>query len=242
MRGQTLATLRTQLKAELRDTQEVNSTLDVEYNYSLIKAQNQLTADYDWTYLNSRWDLSLPITTRYATLPTSDIRGRAATINFNRPVEVARRFDISPNRFWVGIDYGIGTKEYNARNSDLGVIADPIQKWQFATNISESTNPNQIEVWPVPASNQTIRFTGQRDVLAVVDDNDPFDLDDLLIVYFVAADYLAYRGQSNAVVVQRKAQEILARLRGGYPVDSEPIVLGRKRTYQKENVKIIAVA
>src|SRR6266496_155584 len=229
-RGTTLVNLRALLKAEIRDAQETNAYADAEYNYSLANKQTDLAFAYDWSFLSRKWDLACATGSRYLSIPTADIRGTAATINFERPLLVERLY----NTKYQMLEYGITSQQLNWRNSDLGQPLDPIQRWQLVTNTSETSNADQIEVWPIPASNQTVRFTGQRNVYTLTGDADRADLDDLLIVYHVAADYLMHRDQANATLVLKKANDRLIRLRAGYPTLSDPVVFGHKSTYERE--------
>src|SRR5437773_5298515 len=233
-RGTTLATLRTQLKAELRDTQETNAFADTEYNYALARKQSDLGLAYDWPFLVHKWDLSTTVGTRYYNIPTIDTRGQTATIDFERPIWVERFF----NSRYFEMGYSIGAEQLNARNSDLGEVLDPIQRWQMVSNTTGDTAADQIEVWPLPASSgQTVRFTGQRVLAALVADTDKADLDDYMIVYFVAADYLALRGQENAPIVLKKANDRLMKLRASYPTDNNTIILGRRHNYEKDQFR-----
>lgn len=236
-RGTALSTLRTLLKAELRDAQQTNSVIDTEYNYALASKQKDLALAYDWPFLQHDWDLACAAGSRYLNIPTTDVRGASVTINFERPVQVSRLH----GSYYREICYGIGNEQYNLFEGTTEK-ADPIQAWQLVTNANEASNPAQVEIWPSPATAQSLRFRGQRNVLALASNSDTADLDDYLLVYMVAADYLALRGQPNAPVVLRKAQEHLIKLRASYPTDDEPVIWGRNTLPRSENVKLIAIA
>lgn len=236
-RGVALSTLRTYLKAEIRDTQETNTAFDAELNYLLSTKQRDFANQFDWPFLRHDWDLSLTSSTRYYDIPTQDTRAQSVTINFARPVQVSLLWSGT----YLDVFYGITTEEYNIREG-ANETQDPVQKWQIVTNVGEASNPNEIEVWPVPASSQTLRFTGQREVRTLASDSDTADLDDLLLVYSVAADYLLFRNQANAPLVQAKAQAHLARLLNSYPSKSvPPVKFGGYQPYSREIVKLVAV-
>lgn len=242
MRGATLTATRAKLKYEIRDAALDNTAADAEYNQLLVNKQNELADAYDWQVLRREWNLSITAgTTRYYTLPTTDVRGATATINFNRPVQV----DVFFNDSYLCVDSGIGTAEYNYMNSDQGEQLDPIRRWDFATNLGETSNANQIEVWPLPLTTQTLRFSGQRVVNSVSTGTDKFDLDDLLLVYMVAADYLLFREHTNASIALKRANDYLIRLRSAEAPKSAPVVLGKSdqqiRNLQKSG-PIITVA
>ena len=238
-RGTALSVIRTYLKAEIRDSQEINTTADAEFNYLLANKQKDLAFAYDWPFLEHKWDLACAANSRYLNIPTTDIRGLAVSINFERPVNAYRYWSSK----YQEIFYGIGMDEYNLYNSDLsGNQVDPIQKWQLISNANETSNPDQIEIWPKPAGSQTIRFIGQRNVQALSSDSDKADIDDLLLAYAVAADVLTLREQPNAKIAQEKAAKRLIALRSGYPTDECPIKFGIKSTYQRDQVKLVAIA
>lgn len=241
-RGTRLDTIRGYLLAELGDTQETNSSRDTEYNYRLSSKQKDLSLAYDWPFLEHKWDLSCTSATRYFNIPTSDIRSLSASINFERPVKVERSW----NSFWNLVEYGISSDQYNYINSDASPIEklDPIQRWQLVTNPNETSNPDQIEVWPPPSTTQTLRFTGQRVVQTLSSDTDKADLDDFLLVYFTAAEILALRNMPNAPIMLKKASDHLIKLRAGYPAPCSEIIFGRHFSDYpvKRLAPIIAVA
>lgn len=239
MRGQTRQTLLQKLKQEIRDSQTANTIADVEYHLALVSKQNELCSDYDWPFLTQRWPLSLGASAQFAAIPTTNDRGATTTINFERPVLV----EVKYNNRYQEVGYGIGSEQYNTRNPDLNETRDPVSRWAFSTNVNEPANANQIEVWPKTASAQTLLFTAQRQPQAVTADGHTFDLDDYLIVYMVAADYLAFRQQPNAPLVLRKAQQRLIKLRASYATESDPIVFGRSNSQPKiKPVSIVTVA
>lgn len=233
-RGIALSILRQRLKAEVGDAQETNSFADAEYNLLLAQKQMDFANGYDWPFLEHKWDLAVTSGGRYFNLPTSDIRGVASIINFERPILAERYYN---TKYWA-MDYLITSRQMNWRNSDLGEPLDPIQRWQLVSNVNESSNPNQVEVWPIPITDQKLRFTGQRVINTLASDTDTADLDDLLLVYFVAAERLMLRGQKNAQYKLAQAQQHLVKLRSSYPTNTEALVLGKKSSYEIDNRRI----
>ena len=237
-RGIALSVVRALLKAELRDAQVTNSVLDTEYNYALENKQKDLCNAYDWPFMEDIWEQGLVQGDRYVNMPTTNIRSIAATINFERPVVTSVKF----NTYYTPVVYGIGVEQMNESDSTQDVYQDPVRRWSMDTNVGDGTSPNQFEVWPRPASAQTFRFTGQRAPRALSSDSDVTDLDDLVIVYFVAADYLAMREMTNAPIVLKKANERLVMLRAGYPQKtSPPIVFGGQQFEERRNIKLVAI-
>lgn len=236
-RGTLLSTILSYLKTELGDSQSANTVMDAEYYLALAAKQKDLALAYDWPFLKRSWDLACAAGDRYKNIPVTDIRAMAATINFERPVVVERLFNTKYNP----VEYGIDSEQFNYRNSDQAERLDPIMRWQFATNPNEVSSPDQVEIWPIPASAQTVRFTGQRNVYALVAGTDKADLDDYLLVYFVAAKYLAKRNQTEAQIMGRQAAEHLLKLRAGYPVDQQTINFGRNQNIFKPRIAPLVI-
>ena len=237
-RGVVLSTLRALLKAELREAQETNSARDTELNYALANAQKRLTVTFDWPFLEDRWDKVCSAGGRYVALPTSNIRSITSTINFERPVLVERYY----SALWVPICAGIGGEQYNHLDSDLSETQDPIQNWQLDTNTGDSSNADEFEVWPIPVTAQTVRFTGQRAPRALSADSDKADLDDLLLVYSAAVDQLLGMESGKATVATDKYQRHLNFLRANYPTKKIDVVFGQSNNLKQEKVRLVAVA
>lgn len=217
---------------------------DNNFNQLLSNKQNWLATKFDWPFLEQRWDLAAAAGSRYLSIPTSPNTpgGSGLVINFERPVLVEVYF----NSFYHSLCEGIGSAQYNHLNSDNGVQMDPVQHWRFASNINDTT-ANRIEIWPIPASAQTIRFTGQRALntlfsasnSAATNNALTADLDDLLLVLMVAAEYLASLQSPLASVKAQMAADRLQQLRAGYPQPCEPIVLGRPRTWNRQQRRVV---
>jgi hypothetical protein len=234
-RGTTLADLRTMIKSEVGDYSGTNSVADAVLNKLAIDMQSWLSSEYDWPFLEHRWDAAVAAGQQFVAIPTADARGQNCNINFERPVLVERYY----NTIYDEISYGIGAEEYNVSNIVKGQSNDPIQKWRMASNSDESANADQIEVWPVPVSAQTIRFTAQRKVYTVATDNDKFDLDDLMIALLVAGEKLTRSNQADGDLKLKKGQRLLERLRQHYPVRARTIVLGGDSDVRRERKRLV---
>lgn len=152
--GTTLGNVLQLLKADLGYalTPGVATAQDTELLYRIFSKQNWLTSEYDWPFLKLHWTTVLNTGTRYGAIPViNDISNQVTPINFVRPVLV----EVAWNNFWQKVQYGIGSEQYNYVNSDLGNQLSPIQRWQF-------TSSTTMEIWPIAASSQQLRFTGQR--------------------------------------------------------------------------------
>ena len=222
-RGTTLAVLRNMLKAEIGDFMGTNTSRDRELSILLSNKQKWLASEYDWPFLEHRWDLVVLPGQQFTTLPTLDTdEGEQSAINFERPVSVHALW----SNVYSSVDFGINETEYNSMNFAFGQQSDPILKYRLASNASGDTDPNQIEVWPVPTVQQTLRFVGQRALATLEDDVDMADLDDMLLVSLVAAEKLQRSKQADAAMKLALAQQRMRQIRMTYPSRDQRIVLG----------------
>lgn len=235
MRLNTLSNIRTLVKAEIGVSITVGTQKDGILNTLISDTQIWLSSEYDWPFLEDRWDDQVGAGSRYRSVPTTAaIAGANTPINFERPVRV----DVKWASLWSPVEYGIENSEYNIFDSDVGNQSDPIQRWRMAGETAGGGL--QYEIWPIPASQATVRFTGQRTLDALTADANKADLDDMLLVYWVAA---AYKG-SEALIAQ--AQNRLNRLRGVYPAREKSYIVGRSggpdgNRVQPVPMKIVAV-
>lgn len=224
MRGTQLATLRQMLKAELGYNQD-STTQDQELNLLLANKQKFLGGEFDWPFLQGRWDLEVVAGTRYIGLPLTQggPTGQQSAINFERPV----LYEVKYSLRWQEIHYSVDSEEYNFLDSDrAGMVMNPIQRWRFATDSSEPSDADQIEVWPIPSITQATRFTGQRTIQDLIADTDVADLDDLLLVLMVAAEKLTRMKMPDAPLKTALAQERMMRIRAAYPTKQSSTIIG----------------
>lgn len=196
-RGTTLATLRSMLKAECGYNMQtgVATAQDTELNQILNDMQQWLWSQYQWPFLFTHVDVALFGQTRYYTQPVG--------VSLDYPTETETYW----SNLWYPVDYGIRGQEYEAINPDLGETQDPVQRWQIFAS-------TQIEVWPVPAGVQTLRFWGYGTVTNMANDSATAAIDDNLIVFFTAAEKLARAKQGDAAAKLQKAQALFNKLKG----------------------------
>jgi hypothetical protein len=239
-RNTTLANALLMLKGELGYvlTANVATAQDQELYTLLDNKQKWLAGEYDWQFLNSSQNfvtVGAGVGNRYQTLPTG--------LNYERPVKVSA--------FWGTIErdvaYGIGQTEYNTFPSGDGNVAvratDPIMRWDIYSE-------TQFEVWPIPVTQQILRFDGQRTLTDLKSGGSSYvtsatlDLDDLMVVYFAAAAKLAAGGKPNAQQMLGMAQDRLNKVRGAYPVRSRVTSLnsydGERRPIRTASMIIVA--
>lgn len=99
-----------------------------------------------------------------------------------------------------------------------------------------------IEIWPVPTIDSSMRIYGQRTLRTLVSDSDAADLDDMLLVYFVAAEEAGRLKLSDAQLKAQKAGNRLKRITAAYQNRDEKIVLGRLQNVPWKKRRIIPIA
>jgi hypothetical protein len=178
---------------------------------TLARVQETLYDDYDWPFLRVKPTKALAAGQRYYDMPTG--------LNLDRIEELAVWYNSEP----FPIERGIGFAEYSVYRSDDDERSDPVLKWDVVDNDGDE----QIEVWPLPVSNdQTLQFIGIRDLTPLVDNEDRADLDDQLIVLFAAAELLANQKSEDAQAKLGAAQERYARLKGRSKGASRDAIIG----------------
>lgn len=210
-RQSTMSTMLTQLRAALGQSLTVpaiGSGDDVILMQLLSDKQKDLASMYSWPFLEDRFDYNnIQVGSRYLAFPTMDDEGDATVLDLERPIKV----EVFWGAKWSPVAYGIGSEQFNFLNSDLpGNLQDPITNWRWSQE-------GMFEIWPMNATVQTLRFTGQRamDTLAAL--TDTADLDDRLLVLAVAADILARQNQKDADRMSARYQRRLFEVRANYP-------------------------
>lgn len=238
-RGAQLSDIRTLFKGLVGEVIETNSPQDAFFNARLKAMQDELCASYSWPFLEDKWDKAIPAGTRWIAFPTSNIRGISSSINHEQHIKA---FCLHQTKYHELI-YGISTELMNIHDSAADERQDPIQHWAEDTNSGDSSNPDEFEVWPIPVTNQVVRFEGQRVPRSFTSDSHKAELDDLLIALFTAADHLATRDQKNALIMLRRANQKLIGCRAGIPTPLGTINLGSNQlSFPKQKLVKVAVA
>ncbi len=190
----------------------------------LAKNQRWLYDDYDWPFLRVRNRVTLIAGTRYYDLPAVD---------FERIERV--RAQQSGGK-WVDVDYGIGEAEFNSLDSEAGITADPVAKWYYY-------GTDQFEVWPIPASEGIIQFTGISDLPDLLVDGDAAALDDQLIVLYSAAEVATKNGETGfAQSKLAQAQARFNRLKGQNNKGCRTFTMGGGIEVPQESGQILITA
>lgn len=240
-----LSTVRSQVKAETQKSLQSTSTAqDAEINQIIYDNQIWLTKEYDWPFLKNRWDVAVASGARYIPFPTQDALGLTTTINFERAGQL--RLYIKWNNIWLDITYGIREiEEFNYIDSDRGMVLDPVQRWQFA-------DQTKFEIWPLPASGQTLRFTGQRMVTELRssplgtlpitwNDQALLDIDDELVTYFSAGDYMTRQNKpALAKMFYDLGENTMNKIRSTYPVITKPpTIVGGSTEFDRRELRLV---
>lgn len=243
MRNQPLGTVLWAVKAETSRVLGTTETAqDNEMMQIIYDIQWWLASEYDWPFLRARWDVTYSPGNRYLAFPTVDDISLATSINFERPV----RLYVKWNSVWQPVEYGIDEiQEFNYLDPDQGVQSDPIQRWMF-------DDESNFEIWPLPGTNGTLRFVGQRSLTELRSSVGPppvwnqaatLDLDDQLVTYYSASAYLLKDGKESTPAAQTmlaRAQDRMRLVRASYPVRTQPpCVIGGGTRYDKKFLKTV---
>lgn len=208
-RGTTLATLVEMTKAELMvDTDSaVSPGGDTMIKLQLAMQQKWLALRWNWPFLKLEQDVALTAGTKIYDFPNS---GGTPLFELAKPVAAYCYF----GELWNELCVGINPKYYNSLNPALDQRADPVTNWDFSRTSNSAAL--KFEVWPLPATANSIRFIGQMTLPALTADSDTAILDDLLIVQFTAAKLATRMQQADAPALLAQANETLRQLRAGY--------------------------
>lgn len=224
MRNVTLNELVEQVRAECRlSTNQSRGLDDISNIVQMIKRiQETLYDEFDWPFMRidkTEATKTLSAGQRYYDFP----------VNMN----MERAFSLWTNStsVWTELPQGISLADYSQINSDDNMRADPPLKWDII-------NETQYEIWPLPASNGSqVRFDGMKKLTVLVDMEARADLDDKMIVLYVAAEILAANKQPDAQVKLEHAQRRKATLQGRL-VSKKRLFMGGQPPMEERGIKI----
>lgn len=233
----TLNELLEMLQVELGDNLSPAHNVDERRPMKIMlnRAQKNLYEDYDWPDFFVRQDIQIVAGEKYYNYPSG--------FDIDRPLKVYNKW----NGDWYQIDYGITSSDYNFYDSEFNPApgfdftdrSDPILRWQ---KINIDGVP-MIEVWPIPATNTTLRIEGYRKLNPLLEDSDRCELDDELIVLKVAYRILARRGDSDAPLVKSHFEKRFETLKKNATRNAKitPCLIGMKSSEPKKYVRKITV-
>lgn len=171
----TFGELLTRLRSETGQSTNpgVGSGANDRHKTILNRVYETLFDAHDWrhlTHITTR--TTLPAGSRYADIPSS--------IDYNTFQKVVAWLDSIP----YPLEPGIGPDEYATFDSAAGERSDPPFRYDLRAT---GTGVTQIEIWPVPASNEyTLELTGKRKWQRLVNSIDICLIDDTLVVLYAA--------------------------------------------------------
>lgn len=153
------------------------------------RVERQMASEHEWPMLHFEQDVTVPADARFVSFP-DDIR----------PVDVQSVY-VQFGQEWLRVVSGIAAAERSIYTNDMR--ATPIARWEITADADR-----QFEVWPIGAVPQILRFSGQRAVGVMKDENDTCTLDADVIVLRVAAEMLARERQEDAAYKSQMAESL----------------------------------
>lgn len=227
-RGKQLQEVVAQLRAETGRNQSVAvgaSELD-NLKEQIRCMQELLYDDYDWPFLTIERSINLQAGQRYYDFPID--------LNYDRLNKVKFKY----GNVFRDVERGITFDDYSVYDSTVGERSSPLLKW----DVRNTGTSEQLEVWPIPNDAGTLHFFGTKKLNPLVDDADRLDLDDRLVVLFIAAEILITQKPSAAKNKLDLANARLLKLRANSSSDKMVQVgLGNKHRSSYSGKTVIVV-
>jgi hypothetical protein len=202
-RGTQLLQLVEMLRAETGRSDNVSAGRNEETSLKrrLRATQELLYQAYDWPFLKIEATKDLAAGQRHYDWPV--------TIN---PDRLTDKIKLRWQNSWYPIERGIGANEYNSYDSINDERTDPALRFEVR---AVGASSEQIEIWPIPASNdQVLYFWGLRPLRPLTENTHVADLDDNLIVWTLAAKLLARQKSPDAKQMSDQAATLYSKLTG----------------------------
>lgn len=230
-------------KAEIRA--ELSSGIapggDDMFKVVLSNQQKWLVNEYEFPHLKKRIDIPLLAGTRYYDFPTVVLSDATVVPALNFDGRVNAKLNLNGTWILDDLPFGIDEKEFaGGFNSDANITGGVVLRWDYAAT---AQNKTQIEVWPIPNQVQTLRIVGSRPLNPLAADGDTADIDDLLLVFFAAAEYLTGVGGKDAEAKLAKFEKRRTQIIGKLPKRDERFVIGgdartERRYYNRPVVEL----
>lgn len=211
-RGKQLQELVAQLRAETGKSQNVavgTSELD-NLKEQIRSRQEMLYDEYDWPFLNIQRSVTLEAGSRFYDFPSD--------LNYDRLNCVKFKY----NGQYTDVDRGITFDDYSIYDSSEDERSSPVLKW----DVRNTGSGEQLEVWPIPSEAGSLHFFGTKTLSSLVQNSDRADLDDRLIVLFVAAEHLARQKSPDAKNKLEMANKRLIKLKGNSQSSNKMVQVG----------------
>lgn len=166
------------------------------------REQDRLWDEFDWPFLRVERSFPLQAGQRYYEPPVGI------------PLERVEKIEVKRDGSWVPLIVGFPDGAMSRHDSDLDERSWPVTNWR----VSED---EQVEVWPIPELDGDgddrdgwLKVTGIRRLRPLVSMEHRADLDDRMIILYVAASLLAAAGADDASIKLEAANRRYARMRG----------------------------
>lgn len=214
-------------RSETRMSLELGSGADsVQRIKNTLRRTQQVLYDdpsNDWAFMRMWVSKNIVAGSIYYDLPEG--------INIER-IEAVYLID---NTLPIQLVRGIGEEQYLIYDTDNPAIrAYPLENW----DIRWTGAATQVEVWPRPSQNCTIKFKGLRPLRPLINDDDVCDLDDNLIVLFAAAEELLAKDPTEANMRMQLARSLLHSKRASASAGARDIQLGTQKNIHKNRFNI----
>lgn len=166
---------------------------------TIARNYESLYDDYDWPHLSVISErIPLSAGQRYYDFPD------------NMGYEGVEKVVIWWNGDPVDLTRGIDFEHYAEYDSESDERSDPATHW----DVRFTGTKEQCEIWPLPASSNSIQFKGKRKFTALVDETDLCMIDDHLVVLTCAVELLPRQKSGDAQVKLAALQSRYGRLKG----------------------------
>lgn len=180
------------------------------------RVYESLYDSYDWPHL-----------TRFFPKTTLNAGQRYYDFPDGTDYDKVERAVVWQNDTPITIERGIDFEEYAQFDSDAGVRADPVAKW----DVRDIDGKPALEVWPIPSgSGYSVQFKGKIAFVPLVDDADLCLLDDQLVVLMCAAELLPRSKSADAQIKLAAAQQRLGMTKARSKAGTGSIRIGLGKT------------
>lgn len=190
-------------------------------------------ADHDWPHLTV--DRYVPLVAGQRFYDTRLAFNEAGEARGDLSLERVTCLSVQDDRIWRKIDNRITANDRLAYDSQAGEASWPPRRW-------DRSEDEMIEIWPVPDETAdfngvtqnmqgVLRITGVRDLRPFRDDDDRADLDDRLLVLYVASNILAEGGAKDVQLKLETAQRHYTRLKADQDAREPFSLFGTRRDH-----------
>lgn len=222
--GVTLATLRDEVLIEAGFETDAGHAVYSKQRLTqmLNRMERYMQQIDDWPSTEFEEEVTVAPDAQFVNLPTN--------INFTMidTVHVAFGDD------WLPVYHGIGMQQRSIYNSTQR--ATPIMRWEI-----RAPGNVDFEVWPIGASQQTLRFSGSKKLGVMATDSDTCTLDADVLVLRVAAEILGRDQKDDASLKLKMAEELTNSIlkRQGSAKQTNISLIGREATRLRPGIDYI---